>query len=123
MYGPGRVTSTSVAMHGVQVAGVGVGSQTRCAHYYGPKDVIAIRFKCCGKWYPCIECHRAVAGHAAAVWPLSQRHERAVLCGVCGHQLSVAAYLACASTCPHCTAPFNPGCALHYHLYFEMPDG
>ena len=113
----------SVSIHGVEVAGCAVDAQTRCAHYHGATDVIALKFKCCGQWHPCVECHRVAADHDAMVWPLAERHERAILCGVCGHQLTIAAYLSCGSTCPHCTAAFNPGCALHYHLYFEMPNG
>jgi uncharacterized CHY-type Zn-finger protein len=42
------------------------------------------------------------------------------LCGSCGHQLTVREYLACDSVCPHCRREFNPGCARHYHLYFEV---
>ena len=111
-------------LFGVDVAGVDIDAQTRCGHYAGRRDVIALKFKCCGGWYPCISCHEAVAGHAAQVWPVSERSERAILCGVCGSQLSIAAYLDCDSTCPNCAAAFNPGCALHHHLYFAMPaDG
>jgi uncharacterized CHY-type Zn-finger protein len=41
------------------------------------------------------------------------------LCGGCGHQLSVKEYLQCDSVCTKCRRAFNPGCARHYHLYFE----
>ena len=116
-------TLASVAIHGIEVVGCGVDPQTRCAHYHGATDVVALKFKCCGGWHPCIECHRAQADHDAVVWPVAERQERAVLCGVCGHQLTIAAYLACGFACPRCAAAFNPGCASHYHLYFEMPDG
>lgn len=107
-------------IHGVDVLGVAIDAETRCGHYAGPTDIIALKFKCCDAWYPCIECHLAVADHAPRVWPLAERGERAVLCGVCGHQLTIAAYLGCDSTCPKCEAAFNPGCAAHYHLYFEI---
>lgn len=50
---------------------------------------------------------------------MSEQHARAVLCGVCGHQLTVIEYLDCGSTCPACGTAFNPGCARHRHLYFE----
>ena len=116
-----------VLVHGAAVFGVGVDGETRCAHYRTPLDVVAIRFKCCGKWFPCIDCHRAVADHPVVVWPASAQHEKAVLCGVCGHRLSIVEYLACHSICPRCAAAFNPGCALHRHLYFdtacEVADG
>jgi uncharacterized CHY-type Zn-finger protein len=29
--------------------------------------------------------------------------------------------LKCDSICPRCAGAFNPGCANHYHLYFEVP--
>lgn len=111
------------SVHGVDVVGVEVDGETRCGHYAGPTDIIAIKFKCCDVWYPCIECHRALADHEVEVWPVAEREERAVLCGACGAQLGITAYLNCDSSCPSCGAHFNPGCALHHHLYFEMADG
>lgn len=106
---------------GLAVYGVGVDAAARCAHYHGPTDVVALRFKCCGRWYPCRQCHDHAADHDAAVWPQAQRGARAVLCGVCGHRLRIAEYLACDACCTACGAAFNPGCASHYHMYFEMP--
>ncbi len=104
------------------VHGVAVDDQTRCAHYHGASDVIAMRFKCCGEWFPCIDCHREVAGHPVEVWPLSERAQEAVLCGVCGRRLTIAEYMGCASICPGCGAGFNPGCSNHWHYYFEMEE-
>lgn len=104
------------------VRGVGVDAQTRCAHYHGPSDVIALRFRCCGEWFPCIDCHREVAGHDVEVWPLAERDREAVLCGVCGRRLTIAEYLGCDSTCPACGAAFNPGCSNHWRHYFEMEE-
>ena len=118
--GDARVSWTRRRIHGVDVLGVDVDAETRCGHYAGPTDVIALKFKCCDAWYPCIDCHRAVADHDPVVWPVSEREERAILCGVCGHQLTISAYLACESRCPACGAKFNPGCAAHHHLYFEV---
>jgi uncharacterized CHY-type Zn-finger protein len=51
------------------VHGVDLDAQTRCAHFASPRDVIAIRMKCCGEYYACAECHDALAGHPSAVWP------------------------------------------------------
>ena len=106
---------------GVPVYGVNVDAATRCVHYHGPLDVIALRFKCCDHWYPCRQCHDETADHAAAIWPPTERAVRAVLCGVCGHRLRIAEYLASGARCGACGGAFNPGCARHYHLYFEMP--
>lgn len=102
------------------VNGLDIDSATRCAHYHSDIDVIAIRFKCCGKWFACYECHEAVADHDPAVWPKEEQDQKAILCGVCGHQLTIDEYFNSNSTCPDCRARFNPGCANHYHLYFEI---
>ena len=101
------------------VNGRALDPQTRCAHWRGPLDIIAIRMRCCGSYYACRQCHDEMAGHAAQVWPLAEWNEPAVLCGACGTELSVRQYLGCGNRCPACGAPFNPGCASHYHLYFE----
>jgi len=116
---PTNSNASARTIHGVQVRGVAVDEQTRCGHWRGSTDIIALRMKCCGQWFPCYECHAETTDHAAEVWPISERATGAVLCGSCGEVLSINAYLDCDSTCPSCNAAFNPGCALHYHLYFE----
>jgi hypothetical protein len=35
--------------------------------------------------------------------------------------LTIRQYLNRQAVCPVCRARFNPGCALHHHLYFEQP--
>jgi len=106
-------------IHGNDVFGVDVDANSRCAHWNSELDIIALRFKCCGRWYSCFDCHQAVADHVAEVWPRSERDQTAVFCGECGSQLSINEYLNCNSTCPNCSAAFNPVCAKHHHLYFE----
>lgn len=101
------------------VRGVDVGPETRCAHYDGDRDVIAIRFPCCDTYYPCFRCHEAVTDHDAERWPTAEFDRNAVRCGVCGTELSVAAYLVAGHECPECGAAFNPGCADHHDRYFE----
>ncbi|HEX5263461.1 MAG TPA: CHY zinc finger protein [Phenylobacterium sp.] len=100
------------------VHGLDLDPQTRCAHGHSPLDIIAIRMKCCGAYYACRECHDALADHPAAVWPTAEWDQAAILCGACGHELTVTEYLACDTRCPVCAAAFNPGCARHKHLYF-----
>ena len=104
----------------VTVIGIDVDPETRCAHYQSERDIIAIKFRCCGKWFPCHTCHAELADHAAEVWPKEEFNTPAVLCGACGHQLSVREYLDCGSACPNCGGQFNPACARHYQLYFEQ---
>jgi uncharacterized CHY-type Zn-finger protein len=101
------------------VYGVGLDRQTRCAHYNTSLDIVAIKMKCCGLYYACKDCHEELAGHTIDVWPPSEWHQPAVLCGACGVELSVQAYMDFGDTCPACGAAYNPGCRNHYHFYFE----
>jgi uncharacterized CHY-type Zn-finger protein len=115
------VSSKSAAnVNGHEVRGVDVDQQTKCRHYHSDKDIIAIKFKCCETYYPCHLCHQETAGHPAEVWKKERRSEKAVLCGACGNELSINEYMMCHSKCPNCAAAFNPGCELHYDLYFEV---
>ncbi|MDR8018513.1 CHY zinc finger protein [Nesterenkonia aerolata] len=101
----------------VRVRGPVVDAETRCAHYASPKDVVAIRFFCCRRWYPCLHCHAESEAHEIVPWPLDRREEVALLCGVCRRRFSIAEYMD-TSTCRGCGAAFNPGCAAHYPVYF-----
>jgi|SRR5690349_8605552 uncharacterized CHY-type Zn-finger protein len=104
------------------VLGRTVDDQTRCLHYHGPTDVIAIRFACCGAYYPCFECHHEAADHPARQWPAGRCDEKAILCGVCGTELTIATYQS-VPACPSCDARFNERCRLHWPLYFDPPAG
>lgn len=106
-------------VHGVGVRGVGLGPETRCRHYAGESDVVAIRHACCGIHFACVRCHDALTDHPRAVWPAAAFDRPAVLCGACGAEHAIEAYLG-ADDCPACGAAFNPGCREHYHLYFEV---
>ncbi|MUN06078.1 CHY zinc finger protein [Agromyces luteolus] len=101
-----------------RVLGAVVDDETRCVHYRTDVDIVAIRFACCGEYYPCHLCHEEAAGHPARQWPLGERDARAILCGACGAELPIATYLE-VDACPECRAAFNPRCRLHTHLYFE----
>lgn len=102
----------------MMVRGIGVDEETRCAHYHLPVDVVAIKMKCCDTYFACKDCHDALADHPIEPWPSEERARRAVLCGVCGSQLTIEQYLECSSRCPACNAAFNPGCSEHHHYYF-----
>jgi len=79
-----------------------------------------VKFKCCDTFYACIHCHEELAGHAPVVWGKDERETHAIFCGKCQKTLSIAEYLGCGNACPRCRAAFNPGCADHYRLYFEL---
>ena len=113
----------SPTIHNIPVQGIELDPQTRCAHYHSAVDVIAIKFKCCQTYYACYSCHEALAGHPSEVWPREEFHQKAILCGVCGAQLTISQYLQCNARCPHCSTQFNPRCQNHRHLYFGEVHG
>jgi uncharacterized CHY-type Zn-finger protein len=105
-----------------RVHGVNLDSQTRCEHYHGPTDIVAIKMKCCGLYYACKDCHLRLADHPIAVWPENEWDQQAVLCGACSAMLTILQYMKSDSRCPACGALFNPGCRNHYHCYFQLPQ-
>lgn len=107
-------------IQGIRIFGKPIDNQTRCVHWHSDLDIIAIKFKCCDKYYPCFSCHEEEADHAHQIWPKVEFDQKAILCGVCGNELSIQEYKNSNNTCPHCQSQFNPGCSKHYHLYFEI---
>jgi uncharacterized CHY-type Zn-finger protein len=101
-----------------EVRGVNLDAQTRCAHYHGPTDIIAIKMKCCGEYYACKDCHMASTDHPIEVWPEAEWGEKAILCGACRTELTILEYLGGGYRCVRCGAQFNPKCESHYHYYF-----
>jgi len=101
------------------VRGVNLDSQTRCEHYHGPTDIVAIKMKCCDLYYACKDCHAALADHEIQVWPENDWNQQAILCGACGTELTIHQYMLSESRCPVCAERFNPGCRNHYHFYFQ----
>lgn len=102
------------------VRGVEVDAESRCAHWRSAVDVVAMRFRCCGEYYGCHICHEAVAGHAAQRWEtVRDADEMVAMCGVCGGEFTLAAYLTTSDRCPACGTGWNPGCVKHRDLYFE----
>ncbi len=117
MTAPSEAARSRPAPH---VLGRTIDAHTRCVHYGGTADIIALKFKCCGDFYPCYECHDEAVSHTIDRWGDADLHERAVLCGACSMQLTIAEYLGAAS-CPACDTAFNPGCKLHRDIYFDLP--
>lgn len=102
----------------IHVYGLLVDEETRCEHYDTDLDIIAIKFRCCQKYYPCYKCHNELEDHSIVKWEIANYMEKAILCGVCKNELSIATYLK-RSSCPNCNAAYNPSCSKHYQLYFE----
>ncbi|MUK87692.1 hypothetical protein GMD78_04660 [Ornithinibacillus sp. L9] len=102
-----------------RVYGPTIDEETRCIHYHSLNDIVAIKFKCCNKYYPCYKCHQESEGHSIIKWPKQEFDEQAILCGVCKTELTITEYVQ-TNTCPTCQSSFNEGCQNHYHIYFEM---
>jgi len=111
-----------VDVHGIPVHGVDVHPDTRCAHYATDRDVIAIKFACCGDYYPCLQCHDTLADHDRDVWPVDEFDTAAILCGSCGTEHTIETYRDSGSSSPTCDAEFNPGCRRHWSAYFARVE-
>ncbi|HLR08701.1 MAG TPA: CHY zinc finger protein [Bacillota bacterium] len=111
----------SMFIHGFHIKGA-VDRETRCKHYNGSNDRVAIKFYCCKMFFPCYQCHAEYGCGKKMVWPTRLFDEPAILCGSCGTTLSIRSYLTCQNACPTCGASFNPGCAMHRHLYFAVAE-
>ncbi|WIZ15667.1 CHY zinc finger protein [Staphylococcus aureus] len=55
-----------------KVYGSLIDTETRCRHYFTEEDIIAIKFKCCNKYYPCYKCHNEFEKHAIERCPNCQ---------------------------------------------------
>lgn len=102
----------------IRIHGTGVDEQGRCAHYHSERDVIANWCVTCRKWWACFSCHREHAEHPFGR-VAAEPGVTGARCGACGHEMDYAGYSG-AAQCPRCGHHFNPGCALHAPLYFEV---
>ena len=102
-----------------KVRGLDLDSQTRCRHFHGPTDIVAIKMRCCEVFYACKDCHEVLTNHPIQVWSKSEWNQSAILCGACGAELTIQQYLEGGFQCTVCQMPFNPACRNHYHYYFE----
>ena len=102
------------------VYGLNLTPDSGCVHYSSTLDIIAIKFKCCDLYYACYDCHAALADHPPERWDFKDFQTQAILCGRCGHELTIQDYLTCQSQCPHCKNLFNPHCQRHWSLYFVI---
>ena len=100
-----------------EVYGSIIDEQTRCVHYHSNEDIIAIKFRCCGKYYPCYRCHDDHEDHAIIPWGTDEYDAYAILCGVCRRAHTVSEYMN-TDRCLKCSSKFNEGCKHHHHIYF-----
>lgn len=100
-----------------EVYGSIIDEQTRCVHYHSNEDIIAIKFRCCGKYYPCYRCHDDQEDHAIIPWGTDEYDAYAILCGVCRRAHTISEYMN-TDRCLKCSSKFNEGCKHHHHIYF-----
>ncbi|MEJ5265446.1 MAG: CHY zinc finger protein [Bacteroidales bacterium] len=112
----------SIQINGITIYGISLDSNTRCKHYHGSNDVIAIRMKCCNRYYACNSCHHEMEAHDIIPWAKEDFGEKAVICGMCGHELTIDEYMHSLFRCPNCQANFNPNCSKHYPIYFGVQN-
>ena len=101
-----------------KVYGSLIDNETRCIHYHTFLDIIAIKFKCCEKYYPCYQCHNEHESHNIQRWSAEEFHKRRYFVEFVKMN-SIHDYMM-TETCPNCQAHFNSRCKFHYHLYFEI---
>lgn len=99
----------------IQIYGVGLDEQGRCAHYHQNCDVVALKYAMCRKYYACFSCHDEMEDHAFAATGTEEKYP--VLCGNCKRLLTREQYGQ--GSCPYCGILFNPRCKLHKHIYFK----
>lgn len=66
-----------------EVHGLDLDAETRCGHYHGPTDIVAIKMRCCAVYCACKDCHDELANHQIELWPEPDWDEKAVLSGAC----------------------------------------
>lgn len=107
----------------VEVKGKLVDTETRCEHWNGPNDIIALRFKCCPDYYyPCFQCHNELTTHVLQKFNLTINLDlKCIFCGHCKKELTFKEYISSSNVlrCSYCKHRFNENCKLHYHCYFE----
>ncbi len=108
-----------ILINGIKIFGINIDPHTRCLHYHSDKDIIAIRMKCCNKFYACSYCHNELEQHKITPWDKEEFDKKAILCGNCGYFLTIAEYFSCRFICPHCESQFNPNCQKHFNIYFK----
>lgn len=108
-----------ITPNNIIIKGKPIDEQTRCVHYHSPLDIIAIKFKCCNEYYPCYYCHQEENDHPVQVWNKNEHTTKAIICGICKHEMTIEQYLTADNKCPLCNSKFNANCSNHYHFYFE----
>ncbi|EGW30027.1 uncharacterized protein SPAPADRAFT_144251 [Spathaspora passalidarum NRRL Y-27907] len=118
---PKIISTQQVISPDLTLKGQLVDKHSRCIHYHTTIDIIALKYKCCQTYYPCFQCHQELTNHKVEKYNLTDLESiKVVLCGECYNELLFDEYKNNQMKCVYCHHEFNPGCSLHYDLYFDI---
>jgi uncharacterized CHY-type Zn-finger protein len=70
---------TAKKAQAINALGIDVDYQNCCENYTSHLDVVAFRYKCCGRHYACARCYEVLAGHEIVLWDKTD-YETLVFC-------------------------------------------
>lgn len=116
------MAQSSISFMTVVFNGYVVDQFTRCVHYHLELAIVAIKFSCFSHYYPCYKCNEESETHPLERWPRDTLSTgKIILCGQCRSEWLFDHYSK-QLWCTACGAEYNPGCAAHYHIYFEVEE-
>lgn len=89
-----------------------------CPHYASELDIVLNKCAICLTYWPCYRCHALAEDHQFGPMPVAAPDS--VKCAKCGYVMGFYEYRK-TTACPGCGRGFNPGCATHASIYFELP--
>ncbi|KAH3900132.1 Hot13p SCDLUD_003100 [Saccharomycodes ludwigii] len=102
------------------ISGKLVDEKSRCIHWHGDLDIIALKFKCCpNTYYSCYTCHQELCNHKVEKYNRLDNKVNLIICGNCRKEFTFQEYVTSDYKCLNCKQKFNPGCKLHYDMYFK----
>lgn len=99
----------------MEIFGINLDKDSRCTHYHGDNDVVALKCNKCQKYYACYKCHDELESHSFV--PIAIDEPSPVLCGHCYSKLTFEEYQL--GHCITCNHTFNPNCKKHSTIYFK----
>ncbi|CCD23696.1 Hot13p NDAI_0C00350 [Naumovozyma dairenensis CBS 421] len=110
-----------------KIRGKTIDEYSRCIHWNSELDIISLKFKCCSDvYYACYQCHEELTTHPVKRFDLNANPDvKVIICGNCCKEMTFEEYVESKNEydrlcCFNCQSLFNPGCKLHYDLYFEL---
>ncbi|SQA00231.1 zinc finger protein [Staphylococcus aureus] len=102
-----------------KVYGSLIDTETRCRIILPKKILLQLNLNVVINTIHAISAIMSLKKHAIKRWSEPSFNEKAILCGVCKHELTINEYMM-VERCPNCQSRFNNRCKYHYHIYFEI---